>query len=331
MVVSTPLLSSIPTVASNAKVAPIARFAPVARFSPVASIKKKSLTEAMEMLPVTHNLYMDDVELSTDMGFDADRFSISWSRIQPTGKLKDGINQEGVNYYNDLLYALIANGKTPFVTLYHVDRPQPLAEEYGGFLDSRMVDDFKDFCDVCFEKFGDKVTYWMTLNEPYTYVDLCYSQGLMAPARCSCWQNLKCLGGDSSTEPYIVGHHLLLAHSAAVDLYNTKYKAKQNGQIGIALNSPWFVPMSDSEKDKKAASRAMDFMVGWFEEPLVTGQYPESMQELVGDRLPKFAGEESKKLKGSYDFIGINYYMSQFAGDMADAEITTPPKQTHRC
>ncbi|KAI4346078.1 hypothetical protein L6164_013160 [Bauhinia variegata] len=166
----------------------------------------------------SYNLYMDDVELLTDMGFDAYRFSISWSRILPTGKLKDGINEEGVNYYNDLLDALIANGKTPFVTL---DLPQPLEEEYGGFLDSRMVDDFKDFCDVCFEKFGDKVKYWMTLNEPYNYVDLCYSQGLMAPARCSCWQNLKCLGGDSSTEPYIVGHHLLLAHSAAVDLYNT--------------------------------------------------------------------------------------------------------------
>ncbi|KAI4346082.1 hypothetical protein L6164_013164 [Bauhinia variegata] len=69
----------------------------------------------------------------------------------------------------------------------------------------------------------------------------------------------------------------------------------------------------------------MDFMLGWFQEPLVTGQYPESMQELVGARLPKFTEEESKKLKGSYDFIGINYYMSQYVCDMPEAVITTPP------
>ncbi|KAI4345311.1 hypothetical protein L6164_012446 [Bauhinia variegata] len=265
-----------------------------------------------------------DIELMNELGVDAYRFSISWSRILPTGKRSGGISKEGIKYYNDLIDQLILNGKTPFVTLYHVDRPHALEEEYGGFLDSRMVDDFKDFCDVCFENFGGKVKHWTTLNEPYTYCYQCYTVGNMAPGRCSYWQKLDCLDGDSATEPYVVGHNLLLAHSAAVELYNTKYKQTQKGQIGITLDSIWCVPYSNKDYDKKAALREIDFKLGWFLEPLTSGNYPKIMQQLVGDRLPKFSEEQSKKLKGSYDFIGINYYTSQFAKHM-HATIDAPP------
>ncbi|KAI4345299.1 hypothetical protein L6164_012435 [Bauhinia variegata] len=178
-----------------------------------------------------------------------------------------------------------------------------------------MIDDFMDFVDVCFKKFGDKVKNWITLNEPYTYCQLGYALGMMAPGRCSAWQELNCLGGDSAKEPYTVGYSLLLTHAEAVDLYRTKYK-DQNGQIGITLNCAWYVPFSERQEDQNAAKRGMDFWLGWFLQPLITGDCPDSMEALVADRLPPISDEQKEKLIGSYDFIGLNYYMAQFAADM---------------
>ncbi|KAI4346206.1 hypothetical protein L6164_013278 [Bauhinia variegata] len=269
-------------------------------------------------------LYMDDIRLMKEMNADAYRFSISWSRILPTGKKSGGISQEGINYYNDVIDGLIANNIKPYVTLLHVDRPQSLEEEYKGFLSPKMIDDFKDFAEICFDKFGDRVKNWITLNEPRIYAAFGYSNGLMAPGRCSSWQqDCGCIAGDSGTEPYTVGHNLLLAHAAVVDLYRKNYQAKQDGKIGISLDSTWFVPISEKEKDQKAAERAMDFHLGWFLEPLKSGDYPDTMKELVGSRLPKFDDSEwAKSLKGSYDFIGLNYYTSQFASDVS--EVTSP-------
>ncbi|KAI4346203.1 hypothetical protein L6164_013275 [Bauhinia variegata] len=277
-------------------------------------------------------LYMDDIRLMKEMNADSYRFSISWSRILPTGKKSGGISQEGIDYYNDVIDGLLANNITPYVTLLHVDRPHSLEEEYKGFLSSKMIDDFKDLADICFEKFGDRVKHWMTLNEPRVYAAFGYSNGLMAPGRCSSWQqDYGCIAGDSGTEPYTVGHNLLLAHAAVVDLYRNNYQAKQDGKIGIAFDSTWFVPNTESEKDQKAAERALDFHLGWFLEPVKSGDYPASMRELVGSRLPKFDESEAKSLKGSYDFIGLNYYTSQFASDVP--EVTTPVSYVtdHHC
>lgn len=83
---------------------------------------------------------------------------------------------------------------------------------------------FLDFAELCFKEFGDKVKHWTTLNEPHTYSVNGYATGGMAPGRCSAWKNPNCTGGDSGTEPYLVSHHLLLAHAAAVKLYRHKYQ-----------------------------------------------------------------------------------------------------------
>ncbi|KAI4345301.1 hypothetical protein L6164_012437 [Bauhinia variegata] len=270
----------------------------------------------------SYELFKEDIKLMKEMGVKAYRFSIAWSRIIPTGKKDGKLNNDGINYYNKLLDELKANDITPFVTLFHVDSPQQLEDEYEGFLDSRIVEDFNYFADTCFKYFGDRVKNWITLNEPYTYCHQCYTEGFMAPARCSAWMEQECLGGNSATEPYIVAHNLLLAHSAVVDLYRTKYK-HLNGKIGITLDCTWSVPMSDSEEDQKAAERGRDFKLGWFLRPLVSGDYPDIMRELVGRRLPTFTAEQSLKLTGSYDFIGINYYTSKYAANMP--EVTTPP------
>ncbi|KAG4948072.1 hypothetical protein JHK84_041516 [Glycine max] len=257
--------------------------------------------------------YKEDVGIMKYMNLDAYRFSISWSRILPKGKLNGGINQEGVKYYNNLINELIANGLQPFVTLFHWDLPQALEDEYGGFLNPRIINDFQDYAELCFKEFGDRVKYWVTLNQPYTYSTGGYANGVKAPGRCSKWLNPKCTAGDSGTEPYLVSHHQLLAHAAVVQVYKRKYQASQNGVIGITLVSHWFVPISNNKLDQNAAERAIDFMLGWFLEPLTTGNYPQSMRSLVGKRLPKFSKQQTKSILGSFDFIGLNYYTSNYA------------------
>ncbi|KAH1141759.1 hypothetical protein GLYMA_12G054600v4 [Glycine max] len=91
-----------------------------------------------------------------------------------------------------------------------------------------------------------------------------------------------------SSEPCMSSHYQLLAHAAAVKIYKTY--ASQNGLIGITLNCHWFVPFSNDTLDHQASQRALDFMFGWFMQPLTTGNYPETMQSLLGSRLPNFTG-----------------------------------------
>ncbi|QCE09134.1 cyanogenic beta-glucosidase-like [Vigna unguiculata] len=262
-----------------------------------------------------YHRYKEDVQIMKDMNADAYRFSISWSRILPKGKLSGGINQEGIDYYNNFIDHLLDRGLQPYVTLFHWDLPQALEEEYRGFLSPRIVNDFQDYVEVCFKEFGDRVKYWITLNEPWTFSKGGYALGTSAPGRCSEWLNPNCTGGDSGTEPYLASHYQLLAHAAAVQLYKKSYQESQKGLIGITIVSHWFKPISNKKADKEAAQRAIDFMYGWFMEPLTSGKYPEIMRDLVGKRLPEFTKQESKLLAGSFDFLGLNYYTTYYVSD----------------
>ncbi|XP_022154096.1 beta-glucosidase 12-like [Momordica charantia] len=257
--------------------------------------------------------YKEDVGIMKNMNLDAYRFSISWSRILPKGKLTGGVNMKGIQYYNSLIDELLAKGIKPFVTLFHWDLPQALEDEYGGFLSPHIVNDFQDYAEVCFKEFGDRVKHWITLNEPWSYSMGGYAQGSFAPNRCSSWMHLNCSGGNAATEPYLASHYQILAHATAVKLYRDKYQKSQKGLIGITLVSHWFVPVSNGRKHRNAAQRALDFMFGWFMDPVTFGDYPESMKSLVGKRLPKFTQEQSKLVKGSYDFLGFNYYTANYA------------------
>ncbi|KAM1148869.1 hypothetical protein ACFX2B_029227 [Malus domestica] len=263
-----------------------------------------------------YHLYKKDVAIMKDMKFDAYRFSISWSRLLPNGTLSGGVNRKGIEYYDNLINELLLHGLQPFVTLFHWDVPQALEDAYGGFLSPRIADDFKDYAELCFSLFGDRVKHWITLNEPYTFSNHAYTIGIHAPGRCSAWQDPTCLGGDSAIEPYLVTHHQLLAHAAAVKVYKEKFQAYQNGVMGITLVSHWFEPASEAKEDIDASYRALDFMFGWFMDPITRGDYPYSMQGLVRERLPKFTDEESKMLIGSFDFIGLNYYSARYAADV---------------
>ncbi|WJX71788.1 Beta-glucosidase 12 [Trifolium repens] len=259
-----------------------------------------------------YHRYKEDIEIMKDINMDAYRFSISWSRILPKGKLGGGVNKEGIKYYNNVINELLDKGLQPFITLFHWDLPQTLEEEYGGFLSPNIVNDFRDYAELCFKEFGDRVKHWITLNEPWSFAVHAYAEGTFAPGRCSPWQNLNCTGGDSAIEPYIVAHNQLLAHASAVNIYKTKYQPFQKGKIGITLVCHWMIPLYDTKLDHDATQRYIDFQFGWFMDPLTIGDYPSSMRSLVGSRLPKFTTYQVKLIKGSFDFIGLNYYTTNY-------------------
>ncbi|XP_052153006.1 beta-glucosidase 13 [Oryza glaberrima] len=264
----------------------------------------------------SYHLYKEDVRIMKDMGVDAYRFSISWTRILPNGSLSGGINREGISYYNNLINELLLKGVQPFVTLFHWDSPQALEDKYNGFLSPNIINDYKEYAETCFKEFGDRVKHWITFNEPLSFCVAGYaSGGMFAPGRCSPWEG-NCSAGDSGREPYTACHHQLLAHAETVRLYKEKYQVLQKGKIGITLVSNWFVPFSRSKSNIDAARRALDFMLGWFMDPLIRGEYPLSMRELVRNRLPQFTKEQSELIKGSFDFIGLNYYTSNYAGSL---------------
>nr|CAD1837701.1 unnamed protein product [Ananas comosus var. bracteatus] len=263
-----------------------------------------------------YHRYKDDIKLMKQMGTNAFRFSISWPRILPNGSLSGGVNKQGVEFYNNLINELISNGLQPFITIFHWDLPQALEDEYGGFLSDRIVKDYVDFAEVCFKEFGDRVKHWITFNEPWTFCSVGYDLGKLAPARCTPQEGRQCLGGNSATEPYTVCHHTLVAHGEAVHLYKQKYQANQKGEIGITLASHWYTPYSPSKADEDATRRSLDFLLGWFMDPLTHGDYPSTMKELVGNRLPKFTKKQSDMINGSYDFVGLNYYTTHYAFDV---------------
>lgn len=253
-----------------------------------------------------YHKYKEDVKLMHDMGLDAYRFSICWSRLIPDGR--GPVNSKGLQYYNNLINELVSYGIHPHVTLYHFDLPQALEDEYLGLLSPKIVEDFTAYADICFKEFGDRVKYWITFNEPNFEPVLGYDVGIFPPARCSNPFGLNCSMGDSTTEPYRSAHNILLSHASAAALYKEKYQAMQRGKIGITILGFWFKPFTESEEDIATARRVRDFHIGWFMDPLMYGNYPAVMREIVGSRLPSFNAEESKTLKASFDFIGFNHY-----------------------
>jgi len=220
------------------------------------------------------------------------------------------VNQAGIDHYNQVFNALLANGIVPLVTLYHWDLPLALDQQYGGWLNFSMATYFQLYADTVFAAFGDRIQNWLTFNEPLTFCVQGYSDGgIHAPGRCS---PPTCAAGNSSTEPYLCGHSVLLAHSAAVNLYRQKYQAQQKGRIGITLNTDFGVPYSSSSDDKAAAERNMEWQCSWFADPIFFGDYPPSMKTAVGSRLPQFTPDQSKALLGTWDFYGLNHYTSKY-------------------
>nr|KYP74195.1 Hydroxyisourate hydrolase [Cajanus cajan] len=260
----------------------------------------------------------EDVRLMVETGLDAYRFSISWSRLLPNGR--GPVNPKGLQFYNNLINELISNGIQPHVTLHNYDLPQVLEDEYGGWVSRDIIRDFTYYADVCFREFGDRVLYWTTINEPNVFAMGGYDLGISPPQRCSLpFCAIDSGRGNSTYEPYLTVHHILLAHSSAARLYRRKYKDKQHGFVGISVFTYGIFPLTNTEKDRLASQRVWDFLIGWIMEPLLYGDYPISMKTNAGERIPAFTIRESEQVKGSYDFIGVIHYTNSNVTDNSDA------------
>lgn len=238
----------------------------------------------------------EDVRMLKLLGVNAYRFSIAWPRIQPGGR--GAPNPEGIAYYNKLIDLLLANGITPFVTLYHWDLPLDLQMAHDGWLNREIVDDFTAYATLCFDAFGDRVEHWITLNEPWCCAVLGHGLGVFPPGR------------TDPDEPYLAAHHMLLAHAGAVRAFRER---GSDGVIGITNNCDWREPLTQKPEDREAAERAVEFFYAWFADPVVFGEYPEVMRKRLGARLPEFTEEQKTLMKGSADFLGLNHYSTLYA------------------
>ncbi|MFP2997016.1 GH1 family beta-glucosidase [Spongiivirga sp. MCCC 1A20706] len=253
-----------------------------------------------------YHRFKEDIALLKKQGFTAYRFSISWARILPNGKGQ--VNEKGIEFYNKLIDELLANDIQPWVTLYHWDLPQALYESKEDWLNPVISDHFEEYATICFDRFGDRVKHWITLNEPWVAAILGYGQGVFAP------------GHISNSEPYLAAHHMLIAHAKAVNIYKSYFKS-QHGTIGITNNCDWREPIDQQPKNIEAAERALLFFLGWFADPIWLGDYPQVMKDRLGDRLPVFTKSEKVLLKDSSDFFGLNHYTTMYAAEQdEDAE-----------
>lgn len=260
----------------------------------------------------------EDVDLMATYGVDIYRFSIAWARLVPLGGRNDPINEDGIIFYNKLIDCLLARNIKPIVTLYHWDLPQALYDRYGGFLNTyEFMADFEHFARLCFSRFGDRVKQWVTFNEPYIISIFGHHSGVLAPGHCAA------TGHDSRTEPWRVGHTIILSHAAVVKTYATKFLPFQNGTISIVLNGHFYEPWDrNSEEHKAAAQRRLEFYIGWFADPIFLGKnYPAQMHARLGSRLPVFTTEDMKLLRETAPlnaFYGMNHYSTKFARALPD-------------
>ncbi|RKO89365.1 beta-glucosidase 1A [Blyttiomyces helicus] len=249
-----------------------------------------------------YHRYKSDVQLFKNLGVNHYSFTISWTRILPNGR--GPVNKKGLQFYKNLLGELHAAGITPICTLYHWDLPQALFDEYQGWVDRKVVDDFKHYATVVFEELGGMCSFWSTMNEPGTFcVRKRFGEGEGSRLKSkSTWDPsapLKCL------------HNALLAHASAVKIYRD---GNYPGRIGVITDGQVYYPLDPtSAADADAAQRAMTYYFGWVNHPIWNGDYPPRMRKELGSLLPTFTAEEIALVKGSSDYYAFDGYTSGFA------------------
>ncbi|KAJ4956836.1 hypothetical protein NE237_013619 [Protea cynaroides] len=174
--------------------------------------------------------------------------------------------------------------------------------------------DYGYFAEVCFKTFGDRVKHWTTFNEPNVVVNRGYLTGTYPPSHCS-YPSEGCRSGDSAIEPYLAAHNIILSHATATSIYRERYQVNQSGMIGMVMSSAWYEPFRNTPTDRLAAQRRLAFDNGWFLDPIIFGDYPPEMRQILGPRLPIFSLDDKEKLKSKLDFIGINHYTTLYARD----------------
>lgn len=265
-----------------------------------------------------YNRMEEDVLLMKSLGIEVYRFSISWSRIIPLGGRDDPVNEAGIAFYNRLIDTLLEHSITPSVTLYHWDVPEALYSRYKAFLNTtEFRADFERYARLCFTRFGDRVRSWVTFNEPYIISVFGHLNGSLAPGHCAE------VGTETATEPWRVGHTLILSHASAVRIYAQEFQPSQNGKISIVLNGHFYEPYDDTKQaDVDAVQVRLEFYIGWFGDPIYLGKdYPAVMKEYLGARLPSFTPDDLDLLKATCSingFYGMNHYSTKYVRQLTD-------------
>lgn len=244
-----------------------------------------------------YHKYEEDIELMSNLHYDAYRFSIAWARIFPSGKGE--INQKGVDFYDRLIDLLLKKGIIPFVTIFHWDLPYELQKE-GGFLNSEISNYYADYTAFLIKKYGDRVKYWITLNEPYIFSVLGHFTGEHAP------------GIKSLPAFFVSTHNLLLSHGKGVIAakgINDKIK------IGITNNNSPVVHIKEilnqemKSKDIKAKNFANSIFNTMYLDPIFYGKYPKEVSFFIKLFNKKISLEKDLKIiNQKIDFLGVNNY-----------------------
>lgn len=248
-----------------------------------------------------YHRYRDDVGLMRELGLQAYRFSVSWSRVLPEGRGKP--NEKGLAFYDRLVDALLAAGIQPYCTLFHWDLPQAL-QQRGGFVNRDMADWFADYASLLGSRLGDRVKLWVTQNEPQCYIGFGLGSGRHAPG----------LQLDLC-DTLVAAHNSMRAHGKAVASLRSTVHAPR---VGYVLAVKGARPLTDSPADLEAA-RAATFAVAdrthwnnaWWTDPVVLGKYPEDGLELFGKEMPAFPDSDWKDITQPLDFLGLNVYRAE--------------------
>jgi beta-glucosidase len=259
-----------------------------------------------------YNRWREDVALMAELGVNAYRFSLAWTRLLPDG---DGeVSKEGIAFYSDLVDELLANGITPWVTLYHWDLPQAL-QDRGGWPERATVDAFVRYAEVAAEALGDRVSHWITHNEPWVAAMIGHQTGRFAPGMAD-W------GAALATS-----HHLLLSHGRATQVLR---EADPDAEVGIALDCRVVRPASDDPADVAACRHFDGFRNRWFFDPVFGRGYPEDVVEAYRERgrlpaegIPFVHDGDLEEIAAPIDFLGLNYYTSLTISAGADEDEET--------
>ncbi|WP_369214833.1 GH1 family beta-glucosidase [Streptomyces flavofungini] len=240
-----------------------------------------------------YHRYRDDVALMASLSLDAYRFSVSWSRVQPTGR--GPAVQRGLDFYRRLVDELLTQGIEPALTLYHWDLPQDL-EDAGGWPVRETAYRFAEYAGIVGEALGDRVNSWITLNEPWCSAFLGYGSGVHAPGR---------------TDPAAAlhaAHHLNLAHGLGTQALRAALPAR--ARIAVSLNSSVVRPVSEAPGDLDARRRIDNLANGVFHGPMLHGAYPDGLFADTA-RITDWScvrDGDLAEIHQPLDALGLNYY-----------------------
>ncbi len=238
-----------------------------------------------------YHRWKEDIGLMTEIGINAYRFSIAWTRILPEGT--GAANKGGLDFYDRLVDALLEKGITPYPTLFHYDLPQAL-QDRGGWPDRDTAKHFGEYARIVGERLGDRVTNWITHNEPFVTAVAGHFTGEHAP------------GIQDPMAAFTAGHHLMLSHGYAVQALRAAGRRPLN--IGVALNLNPVHPASDSEPDRLAATMYDGILNRMFLDPILKGKYPDDIMSTLGFLFPPMQPDDLKTISEPLDFLGVNYY-----------------------